>query len=261
MFRFALAALCSAAAFAQTAPTNAEQPPEAVDKALRARIDEFYTLLVSSEFRKAEALVADDTKDYYYNGGKPTILKFEVLDIKYSDNFTRAVATTSCTQKVAAPGFPMSEWSLRSPSNWKLENGNWYFYVDQSINLNPVLMPSKSVPRDPSDKTVAPVIGIPKNIPTTPDFIFGKVSADKSSVALAPGDTVKITITNSAMGLVKLWLPGQLKGIEAKLDRGELNAGGKAILTLQAGKEPVGGVQYVHIDPTGESLAITVTVK
>src|ERR1039458_2755687 len=95
-FRIAIAVLVAAACFAQTAPPD-------VDQALRARINEFYGLLLKKEYRKAEALIADDTKDYYYGIGKPDFTKFELLEIRYSENFTRAIAITQCAQKVQQP--------------------------------------------------------------------------------------------------------------------------------------------------------------
>src|ERR1039457_7096066 len=91
-FRIAIGALLAAACFAQTAPPEPLTPPADVDQALRARINEFYGLLLKKDFRKAEVLIADDTKDYYYGIGKPDFTKYELLEIHYSDNFTHAIA-------------------------------------------------------------------------------------------------------------------------------------------------------------------------
>jgi hypothetical protein len=45
--------------------------PREVDQALRTRISEFYQDHGGGKFRQAEALVAAETKDYFY-GAKPS---------------------------------------------------------------------------------------------------------------------------------------------------------------------------------------------
>ena len=72
------------AAFAQT-------PPPDVDQALRARVTEFFQAHVDGAFRKAFEIVAEDTKDYYFATEKVRFKSFKIVDIKYSDNFTKAV--------------------------------------------------------------------------------------------------------------------------------------------------------------------------
>ncbi len=67
-------------------------PPE-VDAALRARISKFYQAHVDGKYRLAEPLVAEDTKDFFYQANKPHYLSFGITRIDYSDNFTKAKAT------------------------------------------------------------------------------------------------------------------------------------------------------------------------
>jgi hypothetical protein len=257
MFRFALLAVLGLAAFAQTGAAPAEKPPADVDQALRARVSEFYTLVVNHEYRKAEALIADDTKDYYYEGTKPEVTRFEVVDVQYSDHFTNAKVFTQCGQRIAAPGFPPSEFTMKFPTTWRFENGNWFLYVDQSKLLSPVGLPL----RPPLGSVPAPPAGLPTVIPQDPSFVFGKVSADKEMVQLAAGSTVQVHITNGLQGPMSLELGAPLKGIEAKLDRTNLANGEKAVLSLTAGKEPTSGPFYLRVVPTGEAILIRVQVK
>jgi hypothetical protein len=259
--RIFLLALLGAAAFAQTA-APAEKPPADVDKAFRARLDQFYTFLKNKEFRKAEGLIAEDTKDYYYEGGKPDISQFEVLEVHYSDGFTRANAITQCTQTLMIPGFPSSEVHLKIPSTWRLEDGNWYLFVDQSKILSPVGLPMKQVPSSQApDGAGAATAGIPKEIAQDPAFALGKVQADKAKVHLPAGATERVTIANGTRGPISLELGYPLKGVEAELDRAELPGGEKAVLSLKAGDEPTGGIFYLRIMPTEEVLRISVDVK
>src|ERR1039457_5201786 len=100
MFRFILLATFATVSFAQDAGDAFNKPPADVDKALRARIAELFDLHVKGEFRKAETLVAQDTKDLYYNSNKTKYLSFEIGRIQYSDNFTRAQASVLCEQYI-----------------------------------------------------------------------------------------------------------------------------------------------------------------
>jgi hypothetical protein len=255
-------ALLVAAAFAQTAPPPAAKPPAEVDQTLRARVNEFYTLLKNHEYRKAEGLVAEDTKDYYYDGSKPEVSNFEILAVEWTDRFTRAKVTTQCSQMLVVPGFPASEVKLRVPTTWKLENGNWYVFVDQSKQLSPVGLPLKPPSGTASGAASGPPpAGIPREIPTTTDFVLGKLQADKQTVHLAPGTSEQVTLTNGSAGFMQLQLGYPLAGVEAKLDRANLNQGEKAILTLQAGKEPKPGIYSLRVMPTQEVIDIQVQVK
>lgn len=257
-----MAALVAAGCFAQTTPPDTPKPPADVDQALRARVNEFYGLLLKKEFRKAEAIVADDTKDYYYGIGKPDITKYELLEIHYSDDFKHAIATLMCAQKVQQPGFPLGEWNLRIPSLWKFENGNWYWYVNQKEVMTPVGIVKEVGSGDGAAVPAPPIAGgIPKEFATTPDFALGKVGADKKTVNLEGDKAEKVTIVNHAAGEVDLSIMPTELGIDLQLEPAQLMAGEKAVLTLRAIKGAVSGLVGVRIMPTGEILPIQVIVK
>src|SRR5262252_4422911 len=105
MFRSIALCVCAASCLAQSPADLFNRPPADVDKALRVRITEFYQDHVDGKFRQAEALVAEDTKDFFYSANKPKYLSFEIQRIDYSDGFTRAKATVLCEQYVLMPGF------------------------------------------------------------------------------------------------------------------------------------------------------------
>src|SRR5215472_12205106 len=122
MLRTCLLALFAACLFGQgDDPFN--RPPADVDQALRARIQEFYQLHVKGDFRHAEELVAEDTKDFYYSHNKPKYLSAEISRIEYSDRFTKAKATVLCEQYVMLPGFTDKPIKVPTPSTWKLIDG------------------------------------------------------------------------------------------------------------------------------------------
>jgi hypothetical protein len=259
MLRATLLTLLASAAFAQTGLPTTEKPPAEVDQALRTRVNEFYTFLKNHEFRKAEGLIAEDTKDYYYEGSKPEISKFEILDVEWTEGFTHARVITQCAQVLSIPGFPAGEMTLKVPSTWRLENGTWYLFVDQSKLLSPVGLLYK--PGSSPAPGGTPPGGIPKDLPQTSTFALGKLEADKQIVQLAPGASEQVTLTNGSAGVLVLELGYPLTGIEAKLDRSRLGQGQKAVLTLQAGKEPKPGTYSLRIMPTQEVIGILVQVK
>src|SRR5579864_2193220 len=100
-----------------------------VEQALRARVTEFLQYHVDGNFRKAYDMVAEDTKDQYFNTGKVKLQSFTIDNIKFTDNFTRAAvtATMAKTVNVAGTDIPVA---LPSTITWKIENGKWVWYSD-----------------------------------------------------------------------------------------------------------------------------------
>src|ERR1700679_330037 len=105
MHRLLIFATLATAAFAQNPADPLHRAPSDVDQALRARITEFFHYHVTGEHRKAEELVAEDTKDYFYDGNKPRYLSFEIGKIEYSDGYTKAKAMVVVKMPVMLPGF------------------------------------------------------------------------------------------------------------------------------------------------------------
>ena len=61
--------------------------PAAVEaeKAVRARAQEFFDLQVGKKYRQGEAMVAEDSKDDYYNGDKYSFKSFTIQRVELSD--------------------------------------------------------------------------------------------------------------------------------------------------------------------------------
>ena len=258
MLRFILLAIFATGSFAQNAGDLFNKPPADVDQALRARITAFFDLHVKGEFRKAEALVAEDTKDIYYSSNKTQYLSFEIGRIDYSDNFTRAKATVLTEQYIMLPGFMGKPIKIPIPSTWKLVDGTWYWYVDpESLRMTPFgKLGAGSAPGSASATKSIP------EIPTTvPDFIYKLVKADKASVTLQAGESGQVTITNSAPGPMNISLTGSVPGVEVKLDRTVLKAGEKAVLTVRAGDNAKSGVLSIQVVQTNQVIPIQVAIQ
>src|ERR1035438_2690217 len=135
MTRSTLLLLCAVACLAQT-PKEPAKPPADVDQALRARVREFIQDHVTGEFRKAEALVAEDTKDLFYNRNKPRYLQFvEIARIDYSANFTKATATVMVVSPEMIAGWGGGPPTIPIPTTWKIENGKWCYYLEPEAFL------------------------------------------------------------------------------------------------------------------------------
>jgi hypothetical protein len=256
MLRFTLLAIFAVGSFAQNADDAFNKPPADVDEALRARITEFFDLHVKGEFRKAEALVAEDTQDLYYSSSKTKYVSFEIGRIDYSENFTRAKATVLCEQFIMLPGFLGKPMKIPMPSTWKLVDGTWYWYVDpESLRMTPFGKMNPGTARESAPKTIPA-------IPTTvPDYIYQQVKADKASVSLKVGESEQVIVTNSAPGTMNISVTGSLPGVEVKLDRTVLNTGEKAVLTFQASNEAQSGVLSIQVEQTNQVIPIQVAIK
>ena len=255
MFRFTLPALFTACLFAQAGdPFN--RPPADVDEALRARIHEFYQFHVKGDFRHAEALVAEDTKDFYYSHNKPQYLSAEISRIDYSDHFTKAKATVLCEQYVMMPGFNDKPLKVPIPSTWKLVDGKWYWYVDpEALRDSPF---GKMTAGQTPSKGGAPALPV---IPDNADFLLTQVKLDKNTVTLIAGETETVAISNGAPGVMNISLSAMLPGVEGKLDHTSLKSGDRATLTLRTTGNAKPGVINVMVEQTGQFLPIQVNVK
>ncbi|HYW48625.1 MAG TPA: hypothetical protein VE959_37520 [Bryobacteraceae bacterium] len=255
MHRIPILALFAAILCAQNPDNPFDRPPANVDRALRERITQFYQFHVGKEYRKAEALVAPDTKEFFYGHNKPAYLSFEIGRIEYSDNYTRAKATVLCEQYVMMPGFADKPIKVPTPSTWKLERGKWYWYVDQNAMRD---TPFGRMTAGPASPTGGP---LPGAIPSDPAPFLKLVKADKDAVSLKPGQPEQVTIANTAPGIMSVTILGEIPGVEAKLDHSTLQIGDKTVLSLRAKDGAQAGLLNIKVDQTGEIIAIKVDVQ
>jgi hypothetical protein len=207
-----------------------QKAPPAVDEALRARIAKFFQLHVDGKFRQAEALVADETKDFFYSANKPKYLGFEIKNIVYTDDFTKAKAVVVAQMIVMAPGFLDKPVPVPIPSRWKLVSGEWYWYIDEDeLNMTPFGKMKGGTPA-PGGSHVPAIPG-----PEEAAKLLAGVKAENEEVVLKakePG-SAEFTIVNTMPGFVSLSLDElQFPGISLKLDATKLAAGAKAHVTL-----------------------------
>jgi hypothetical protein len=258
-----VASLAAPGLWAQNPGSFFDKAPPDVEEALRARIAGFYQAHVDKKFRQADEYVAADTKDFYYEANKPAYLGFEIGKITYSDNFTKAKAVVSCKIKFGIPGFDDNPVMAPIPSSWKLENGQWYWYVDQTVGRETpfgVMPPAagKSSAGGFPSLAAAPSI----------DTLWKNVVADKNAVQLSgkESSSEQVTISNKMPG--NIWLQVDIPktpGLAVSLDRGELKSGEEATITFRSEpqEKPVARVAQVRVTvvPTNQVIPITVAIR
>ena len=252
MLRFVTSViLCAGLCLAQT---SHGKPPAGVDKALRARVNQFFQLLVDAKFRQAESLVAEDSKDIYYGGQKPRYLSYEFKDVEYSDDFTRAKATVTCETMMTVAGFAGQPIKVAVNSTWKLVHGQWFWYLDpETLHRTPFGTMT------PGTGSRAP--GLPATVPTDPGFAMGKVKPDKNALELRAGESGEVTLTNTAPGPMSISLTGQIKDVDVKLDKVNLNSGDKAVINVTPHEGARSGTLSIQIEQTNEVIPIQINVQ
>lgn len=224
----------------------AQTPPPEVDQALRARVTEFFQYHVDGNFRKAEPLVADDTKDYYFGSQKLLFKSFKIDSIKYNDDFTKATVDLTCQRTWRSAQFPETLVTQPMSTTWKIENGKWVWYRDpNNVWATPM---GPGAPNQPAPNAS----GTPQLPNVSPEAIAGKArailqqsSVDKAEVTLLAdkSSSDQVVFHNGSEGPVRVELdPGmKIPGLKVELDKTDLHAGENAILKLQydpADKDP-----------------------
>jgi len=208
-------------------------PPE-VEQALRARVTEFLQYHVEGNFRKAYDMVAEDTKDHYFNTGKVQLQGFKIDDIKFTDNFTRASVTATMSKTVTVVG---QQIPISTPSTitWKIENGKWVWYDEPkppstplglAFPTPPATAPAKgagnadpALPKDFNDQTIA----------AAARSILQQISVDKKEITLAADKTSedRVVIHNGMAGSVQVELTApEIPGFSAKLEQSIVRGAG-----------------------------------
>jgi hypothetical protein len=102
-------------------------PPE-VEKTFRDRVTQFYTHFQQGQFRLAEQMVAEESRDAFYAVNKTRILGFEVQTIEFNSDLNQAKALVACQMLV--PMLGSSTLHVPLQSQWKLIDGEWYIFMD-----------------------------------------------------------------------------------------------------------------------------------
>ncbi len=253
------------------AASEASQPgpaaPPAIDQALRDRVNKFYQAHVDGKFRQAEQYIAEDTKDAYYARPKPHYRSFEILDVAYSDQFTKAKVTTQCVLVVRHPMFGTMDFATKVHSLWRIENGLWVWYLDPNVREAPLLGPRpidlgiKESPGGSGGSSIADRI---RQGQAHLGEVANAVRLDKSELWLSsPNSEAEVKVANTLAGITDVKLETITAGpwLEAKLEKERLAAHEitRVVFRATSAAEPKSSVLFnLVVQATGQRLPIRV---
>lgn len=225
------------------------------EKALRTRAEQFYQLELKENFRQAEALVAEDSKDYFYNSGKPKMKDARVGNIEFTDKNTRAIVHIEVKVELLAPGIGAQVFSAPSTSTWKLEKGQWVWYFNKEAAMVTPFGKMKFGDPGPGGGMMD-LAGKPSAA-----ALESLVSLDRQSVVLTAGNPEQaVTISNNLPGTVTLTLRDtQMGGVTAQIEKRELKADEKTTVRFtRTGNAKSSGTVIVTVAPLNIELSVDV---
>lgn len=241
---------------AQTKPTDVfEKAPPQIENGLRESVSKFFQAHVDGKFRQAEEVVAEDSRDYFYNMEKQRFLGFEIIRINYSDNYTKATVVTAVEVEWRSPRIGVMRVKPPMTSLWKQEDGKWHWYVIPQTDWETPFGRMKPGPDDPN-KLVQLFKGV--DVQT----VDRQVSIDKTEMRLSGYEPSRAaSIVNNMPGDVKLVVEAPpVTGLDVKVDRETLKSGEQARLVAEykpptTNPKPASAI-LVRLEPTGQVFRI-----
>lgn len=263
-------------ALAQDPAAVFEKAPPDVDAALRARVTQFYQYFVDGKFRQADALVADDSKDTFFAAEKRRYRACALGNVTYSDNYTKAKVVTSCDTDYFFAG---SRVPIKLPivSTWKIQNGEWFWYVIPPSEQETYDTPFGPMRRPKGDQSGSP------GLPQIPDP--GAVLAQVKNGVRVDRDTLSFDGSKSSKEEihVKNTLPGRatitaefsgMPGFSVSPATVDLTAGQEATIVFafnvddskvckECSSHPqarAAGTVTLRVEPTGQQIPVHVNM-
>lgn len=243
----------------QQAVPSGPAPQGASEEALRARVSQFYQDFVDGKFRAADAFVADDSKDAFFAEEKIRYKSCSVGKLTIAADGKTAIAVTSCATTWAFHGQRIPT-TIPMTSNWKLQNGDWFWYsvpFDGNVNT-----PFGKMKVDPDGQHQSAIPADPGAM--VPGMLSG-VRASKTAVSFAPDKPAheEVEITNGMPGPVRLSLiqPG-MPGLKIQLSSPLLGTKQKAVLSFDyvpvTGSAPRSTSVTVQVAPLQQVIPIRI---
>jgi hypothetical protein len=215
----------STALFCFALVLQAADPSPEVDSALKSRVQEFYQLMVDHKFRQGEQLVADDSKDFYYDSTKPDIKSFKIGKIEYSDDFRSAKVTIVSTVDILFPGAGVKRFDLPSVTNWKIDRDQWCWFVHKDALLQ---TPFGKV--NPSAESK----GGTRPLPAPITSLANAVTVDRRQIQLDPAHPKAevIVLKNALPGPITIEKGIPVPGIDVSIAKPNLAANESTEVTI-----------------------------
>jgi hypothetical protein len=234
---------------------QAADPPADVDAALRSRVKEFYDLQVARKYRPAEQLVAEDTKDFYYASKKPDIKAITIKEIQYAPDFKSAKVMLLSKMMVMFIGAPPTIMDIPFTSYWKIDEGKWCWWVDQSKLLDTPfgrVHPSSDVSKEDAAKVLSRLSSVSQ---------MSGVQADRLRIPLDPEHPKPETVVlkNTLPGPVTIQSMTSSPALKIEIEKADLGAEESTQVTITplAGSTDRPEQVVLKIGPLGQMIPIT----
>ncbi|MCU1324868.1 MAG: hypothetical protein JWN34_238 [Bryobacterales bacterium] len=238
-----------------------QQPAQPAAEALRDRVQEYYQLMVDKKYRQAEAMVAEESREDYYNGRKPDLKGFEILTLDMQ-TATAAKVTIQAKVVLLMPGAGGQVFDMPTPTYWKLENGAWSWYIPEEVKAATPFGKMKA------DSAAAPALDMKGAAPggiDNPDVgsLLNQITIDKHAVKLSAKEPEQqVTIFNNLPGPLDLIIDSHvktIKGLSVVVQPVHLEAGSKAVVTLRrTGENKIEDSVTILAEPFHRELTIKV---
>jgi len=190
-------------------------------------------LLVAGKARAAEALVCEASKDDYYSMNKSNPHSAEVRTVTLSPDLKSAKAVVSL-EDVYPIGFENKLVKMPMPSNWKLEAGQWCYYLAPDTDELDTPFGKMNLKRGDQGKTAGDATA-PAAAAVDPAKLPAMVAFSKHEISLpydADGKD-EIVVSNGLSGPIQLRLAcPDVAGLVCKMDRSYIAAGQKGKLLV-----------------------------
>lgn len=217
-------------AFSQAPGDLFTKAPPVVDEALRARLNKFYEAHRDGKFRAADAYVAEDSKDTFFEADKRRCKTFEIAKITYAEQFTKADVLTLCETSMLMPPQGVIELKLPLASKWKVVDGEWFWYVEPRAGRESPF--GQMFPGSGNEG------GIPSSLPKGPGVkdLLRMVRVDKNVLKFrgATGGTDELRISSDLEGEAQLAIEAPVAAdLNISLDKAGLKAKETATVTVR----------------------------
>ncbi len=242
---------------------SSDKAPPELDKALRARVSQFYQAHVDAKYRLADLVVSEDSKDLFFAAPKPKYDGFEIVRINYWPDFSKAeaVVATKGSWYIRGQKMPVT---MPLTSNWKVVDGQWFWYV---VPVKEYATPFGPMHRDNADSPAAPataVAAIPGDPRVLAEQILSSVKVDLNEVMLSSYEpaTAQVHVSNGMQGNITLRadIDGAFPGLSLEFDQTTIAAGKAATLTIKCDPKDKAAkptlTARIYVDPTNQIIPV-----
>ena len=252
----AAGALLAGLLAAQNTPRKA--PPE-VEEALKARVNEFYSLMQKSKFRQAEALVGEESRDIFYGMAKSPIRDFRLEKIQFADDFRSAEVVVACM--AGNPRAASAGVYIPLTGKWRLLDGRWFLVIEprQTTPFGPMRFDEPGAAKP-----------LPFERPTLGAISANAFRVEPKSLEFprqGPGTITRtVVISNNMPGMLQLE-PEAFNMSGLKLNLPDKTIPPKGQITLQVAYDPQAGQLSGHrevrirVQPLNQVIAIPVEFR